>query len=442
VKAALSGPADIERAISRAAASLAETQRFPSGKRAEALRRIGEGIARRRDEFVESIVAEAGKPLQFARGEVDRCLLTFRIAAEEAGRISGEVLPVDIDRRAEGAWCVVERFPKGVVSALTPFNFPLNLVAHKVAPAIACGCSVLLKPSPRTPGPASLLAEEIARTDWPADAFALLICGNDDAPPLWRDDRIAVVSFTGSDTVGWKIKEEAPRKTVVLELGGNAGAVVAEDADLAQSARRLAVSAFAYSGQVCIKVQRIFAARSVFSEFLERFVRETAALPGGDLRDPATVLSPLIDEEAARRVASWIEEAQAAGGRLLTGGKREGLFVSPAVMTEVPRDAKVCRREVFGPVAVVEPFDSFAEALDRVNDSPYGLQAAVFTRDLGRLRAAFSRLRVGGVIANESPSMRIDNFPYGGVKASGFGREGIRSAILEYTEPRVLFLAG
>ena len=442
MKPGRSSPADIERAISRAAAALPATESIPSGKRAEALRRIGEAVARRRDEFVESIVEEAGKPVQFARGEVDRCLVTFRIAAEEAGRISGEVLPVDIDPRGEGAWCLVERFPKGVVSALTPFNFPLNLVAHKVAPAIACGCPVLLKPSPRTPGPASLLAEEIARTDWPADAFALLVCENGDAPPLWRDERIAVVSFTGSDTVGWKIKEEAPRKTVVLELGGNAGAVVAEDADLAQASRKLALSAFAYSGQVCIKVQRIFAARPVFSDFLDRFVGEASSLQRGDLRDPSTVLSPLIDEEAARRVASWIEEARAAGARLLTGGQREGRFVSPAVMTGVPRDAKVCRREVFGPVAVVEPFDTFEEALDLVNESPYGLQAAVFTRDIGRLRAAFSRLRVGGVIANESPSMRIDNFPYGGVKASGFGREGVRSAILEYTEPRVLFVSG
>ncbi len=439
MSAAFVGRDALEGAIARADEAFARTRRLPSGKRAAILRLIRDGIEARREEFVESIVAEAGKPVRLARGEVDRCLLTLQIASEEATRIGGEILPVDVDPRAEGAWCAVERFPKGIVSALTPFNFPLNLVVHKVAPAIACGCPVLVKPSPRTPGPAALLAEEVAKTDWPAEAFALLICRNEDAPLLWRDERIAVVSFTGSDAVGWTVKQEAPRKTVVLELGGNAGAIVAADADLTSAAERLALSAFAYSGQVCIKAQRIFAARKVFSEFLDRFVRATESLRGGDLRDPATVLSPLIDEEAALRVASWIEEAVAAGARLHTGGKRQGRFVSPAVLTGAPPEAKVCRREVFGPVAVLEPFEDFEEAVARVNDSPYGLQAAVFTRDLPSVRRAFEELVVGGVIVNESPSLRIDNYPYGGVKASGFGREGIRSAIAEYTEPRVLF---
>lgn len=437
----LADAAAVERAIARARGAFAETRRMPSAKRAKILGQLREGVERRRERFVASIVEEAAKPVRFARGEVGRCLLTLQIAAEEASRIGGEVIPVDVDPRAEKAWCLVERFPKGVVAALTPFNFPLNLVAHKVAPALACGCPILLKPSPRTPGPASLLAEEIARTDWPEAAFSLLVCRNEDAPPLWRDDRISVVSFTGSDAVGWKIKEEAARKTVVLEMGGNAGAIVMEDADLASAASRLAVSAFGYAGQVCIKAQRIYVARSVFEEFLRRFTSATEGLPAGDLGSEATVLSPMIDEQAAIRVGAWIEEARAGGARLLTGGKREGRFISPAVLTDVPREARVCRSEVFGPVALVEPVASFEEALDRVNDSLYGLQAAVFTRDIGRIRRAFAELAVGGVIINDSPSLRIDNFPYGGIKASGFGREGVRSAILEYTEPRVLLVA-
>ncbi len=434
-------PPEILEAIGRASASFEATRALPGWKRAEILLQIREGISRRRAEFTEAIVREARKPVRFASGEVDRCLVTFRLAAEEATRRPGEVLPVDLDPRSERSWCVVERFPRGVVSALTPFNFPLNLLAHKVAPAIACGCPVVAKPSPRTPAAAVLLAEEIARTEWPAGGFELVLCDNADSFPLWKDDRIAVVSFTGSDAVGWKIKEESPRKSVVLELGGNAGAIVHDDADLPAAAEKLALSAFAYSGQVCIKAQRIFARRGVFEEFLRLFARATDALPAGPLEDARTVLSPMIDEDAARRVETWVGEAAAAGAKAVRSGKREGAYHSPAILTSVPDSAKVSCREVFGPVAVVEPYDEFEEAIRRVNASPYGLQSAVFTRDIGRIRQAYASLDVGGVLVNEPPSTRIDNFPYGGVKASGTGREGVRSAILEYTEPRVLLIS-
>ncbi|MGH9441235.1 MAG: aldehyde dehydrogenase family protein [Thermoanaerobaculia bacterium] len=434
-------PPEIHEAIGRAAGSFGKTRAVPGWKRAEILRQIREGIARRKDEFIGAIVREARKPVRFAAGEVERCLATFRLAAEEATRRPGEVLPVDIEPRSEGSWCVVERFPRGVVSALTPFNFPLNLLAHKVAPAIACGCPVVAKPSPRTPAAAELLAEEIARTDWPAGGFELVACENADSFPLWKDPRVAVVSFTGSDAVGWKIKEEAPRKNVVLELGGNAGAIVHDDADVRAAAEQLALSAFAYSGQVCIKAQRIFVHRSVHDEFVRLFVRATDALPAGPLDDPRTVLSPLIDEEAARRVEAWVEEAGAQGARIVRSGKRQGADFPPAILTSVPETARVACREVFGPVAVVEPYEEFEEAISRVNASPYGLHSAVFTRDIGRIRRAYAALDVGGVLVNEPPSTRIDNFPYGGVKASGTGREGIRSAILEYTEPRVLLIS-
>jgi glyceraldehyde-3-phosphate dehydrogenase (NADP+) len=434
-------PPEILEAIGRASASFEATRAIPGWKRAEILLQIRDGISRRRAEFIETIVREARKPVRFASGEVDRCLVTFRLAAEEATRRPGEVLPVDLDPRSERSWCVVERFPRGVVSALTPFNFPLNLLAHKVAPAIACGCPVVAKPSPRTPAAAVLLAEEIARTEWPAGGFELVVCGNADSFPLWKDARIAVVSFTGSDAVGWKIKEESPRKSVVLELGGNAGAIVHDDADLPAAAEKLAMSAFAYSGQVCIKAQRIFARRGVFEEFLRLFERATDALPAGPLEDTRTVLSPMIDEDAARRVETWVGEAVAAGAKSVRSGKREGAYHPPVILTSVPDSAKVSCREVFGPVAVVEPYDEFEEAIRRVNASPYGLHSAVFTRDIGRIRQAYANLEVGGVLVNEPPSTRIDNFPYGGVKASGTGREGVRSAILEYTEPRVLLIS-
>ena len=404
------------------------------------LRAVASYLAERRAELVATIVAEAGKPVRFAEAEAARGLTTLALAAEEATRVEGELVPADIEPRGEGALCIVRRFPVGVVTAITPFNFPLNLALHKVAPALAAGCPVILKPSPRTPLTADLLARAVEASGWPARAFSLLHADPDVARPLWTDPRVRLVSFTGSDTVGWKIQAEAAGKKVVLELGGNAAAIVCADADVADAAKKLAVAAFGYAGQVCIKAQRLLVAKEIAGPFREAFLAAARQMEPTDPKDEASVLGPMIDEASARRVASWIEEAKAAGATLLLSGRREGNRLWPTVAEDVPAGARIRDREVFGPVATIEEFASFADALERANASSYGLQACVFTRDIGRVLNAFSELEVGGVIVNEAPTLRLDNFPYGGVKASGFGREGIRYAIEEMTEPRVLFL--
>jgi glyceraldehyde-3-phosphate dehydrogenase (NADP+) len=439
-RVARAGPPEIERAIAAAHRAFAETRALPSHRRAAILRALEADLLARRALYVETIVAEAGKPRRYAQAEADRAAITLRLAAEEATRIGGEVLPVDIEPRGEGALCVVRRFPVGPVTAITPFNFPLNLVLHKVAPAIAAGNPILLKPSPRTPMTADLLARAIEGAGWPRGGLSLLHADPPVARPLWTDPRIRCVSFTGSDTVGWKIKEEASRRKVTLELGGNAAAIVCADADVRDAASKLAVAAFAYAGQVCIKAQRIFVAREVHRDFLDAFLEASRAIVPGDPAQEATVLGPMIDEESARRVESWVEQAREKGARVLLEPSREGARLSPAVLSGVPPGSLVRDREVFGPVATVDAFSELSEAFAAANDSPYGLQASIFTRDIRGVLAAFEALEVGGVIVNEAPSLRIDNFPYGGVKASGFGREGVRFAIEEMTEPRTLFL--
>jgi len=439
-RAAKAGPEEVERAIAGAEESFRETRGMPAYRRAEVLRAIASDVEAQGSRYVDTIVGEAGKPRQYAEAEVARGLTTLTLAAEEATRIRGELLPVDIEPRGEGAFCAIRRFPVGPVTAITPFNFPLNLALHKVAPAIAAGNPVILKPSPRTPMTADLLTRAVERSGWPRKAFSLVHADPDVARPLWTDERIRCVSFTGSDIVGWRIKQEASRKKVILELGGNAAAIVCADADPGVAAKKLAVAAFAYAGQVCIKAQRLFIAREVWRPFLDAFLAAAREIEPGDPSDPKTVMGPMIDEESARRVEEWVEEARRDGAKILLEARRDGARLSPVVAAETPPGSRIRDREVFGPVATVEPFETLEEAIAKVNDSDYGLQASVFTSDIRRILQAFDTLDVGAVIVNDTPTLRIDNFPYGGVKASGFGREGVRYAIEEMTEPRVLFI--
>ncbi|MEP6768124.1 MAG: aldehyde dehydrogenase family protein [Acidobacteriota bacterium] len=439
-RVARAGPAEVERAIDSAGRSFRETRALPSHRRAAILRSIEADLAARRSDYVETIIAEAGKPRRYAEAEVDRAVITVRLASEEATRIGGEVLPVDIEPRGEGALCIVRRFPVGPVTAITPFNFPLNLVLHKVAPAIAAGNPVLLKPSPRTPMTADLLARAIEASGWPSGGFSLIHAEPPVARPLWTDPRIRFVSFTGSDAVGWKIKQEASRQKVTLELGGNAAAIVCADADVSDAVAKLAAASFAYAGQVCIKAQRIFVARAIEREFVDAFVAAARAIVPMDPADPAAVLGPMIDEESARRVESWVEEARGKGARVLLAPERHGARLSPGVLSGAPVGSLVRDREIFGPVATVDAFEDLAEAIASANETAYGLQASIFTHDIGSALSAFESLEVGGVIVNEAPTLRIDNFPYGGIKASGFGREGVRFAIEDMTEPRTLYL--
>jgi acyl-CoA reductase-like NAD-dependent aldehyde dehydrogenase len=377
---------------------------------------------------------------------VSRAVSTFRWGAEEARRWSGELQRLDTDPAATGRMALVRRAPRGPVLGIAPFNFPLNLVAHKVAPAVAVGAPVVVKPAPATPLSALLIGEMLAGTDLPAGAWSVLTVDNEVAAQLVRDPRLPVVSFTGSVPVGWSIRDAVPRKHVTLELGGNGAVVVApdqaDDESLSWAASRIATFAMYQAGQSCISVQRVFAHRDVAEALTERLVEAVAKLVTGDPTDAATDVGPMIDERAARRVESWVDEALSSGARLLVGGRRDGAAYAPTVLTHVPPTAKVACEEVFGPVVLIDAVDSVDEAFARVNDSRFGLQAGVFTRDLRIAFRAARELQVGGVVVGDVPSYRADQMPYGGVKDSGVGREGVRSAMEDLTQERVLVLTG
>jgi acyl-CoA reductase-like NAD-dependent aldehyde dehydrogenase len=430
----------VEKAIQAAAKAFGSTRRLPAFERQRVLRAIAQHLTNRKDEFARTLAQEAGKPLKAARTEVERAIFTFTVAAEETTRIPGEFLSLDWQQFTVGRWGIVRRFPVGPVAGITPFNFPLNLVAHKVAPAIASGCPIILKPAPQTPLSAFHLAEAIEQAGLPDGAFNVLPLSNEDAGLLVADERIKLISFTGSAVVGWDIKRRAGKKKVVLELGGNAGVIVHSDADLAWAADRCVTGGFSYAGQTCISVQRILVERSAFSKFRDLLLSAVSKLQVGDPMEEATDLGPLIRESDAIRATQWVQESVQDGATLLCGGKRHGSIMEPTVLTGTRPDMKVNCQEIFAPVVTLESYDDFLQALRQINESPYGLQAGVFTRDAGRIFEAFEELEVGGVIANDVPSFRIDHMPYGGVKDSGLGREGLRYAIEDMTEPRLLVM--
>ena len=436
----LASAGDAEAAVQAAVRTFETTRKMPAYERQRILRGISEGLRQGHEEFSRILALEAGKPIKAARTEVDRAIFTFAVAAEEATRIGGEWLPLDWQPAAAGRAAIVRRFPLGPIFAITPFNFPLNLVAHKLAPAIAAGCTMVLKPAPQTPLSSLLLAEVVEAAGWPAGGLNVLPMAIPEAERLVGDDRLKLLTFTGSGAVGWALKRKAGKKKVLLELGGNAGVVVHSDWDVEDAARRCVAGGFSYAGQSCISVQRIYVQRSVQKRFLSALVAGVKKLKVGDPLEEATDVGPLISVDAAKRAENWIEEAIAAGAQVETGGKRSGSYLEPTVLTNTRPEMKVICEEVFAPLVVVEPYDNFADAIRRVNDSPYGLQTGLFTRDATLLFKAFEQLEVGGVIAGDISSFRIDHMPYGGVKESGMGREGLRYAIEEMTEPKMLVL--
>jgi acyl-CoA reductase-like NAD-dependent aldehyde dehydrogenase len=435
------GPQELERATVAAVDAFAETRRLASYQRRDALAHVAACIDRDAEELSELLTRESGKPIRDARGEVSRGALTFRTAAEEALRITGEWLPLDWNAANRGRSGIVRRYPIGPVAGISPFNFPLNLAAHKVAPAIAAGCSIVLKPPSKDPLVMLRVAQYIAETDLPKGAVSVLPMDRPTGDRMVGDDRFKLLSFTGSPSVGWKMKADAGRKKVVLELGGNAGAIVDETADLDWAVNRLVFGAFAYAGQVCISVQRIYVVRAIYDEFERRFVEKVRSVRSGDPLDPATDLGPMVDDKAVRRTHEWVREALDGGARALAGGEPDGRYYPPTVLVDVPRDARVCGEEVFAPVVNLFAVDSFADAVREINASRFGLQCGVFTSSLERTLLAHDELEVGGVIVNDVPTWRIDPMPYGGVKESGLGREGLRWSIEDMTEPRLLAFA-
>ena len=432
------GPAEIEAAIAGAVTAFDETRHLASWQRAEILERISAGISARREEFARTIALEAGKPIKTARIEVDRAAFVFKIAAEETKRLYGEIVPLDWLPGNDGRVAEIRRVPLGVVAGITPFNFPLNLVSHKVAPALAAGDPILISPASQTPISSLLLGEVVLAAGWPASAFAVLPSTTADAAPLVEDERIRALSFTGSPVVGWELKQRSGRKRITLELGGNAGVIVHSDADVAYAAERIAWGGFSYAGQSCISVQRIFVHQDVYDAFVSDFVSRVRALKVGDPLDDNTDVGPVINHGEADRVAAWVEEAKAAGAEVVVGGTHSGTVWQPTVMVGVQTTMRVANQEVFAPLVSITPYTDIHDAIRAVGDSDFGLQAGLFTNDMRIVQEAYDQIEVGGLMVNDVSTFRIDHMPYGGVKQSGFGREGVRYAIEELTEMKLL----
>jgi acyl-CoA reductase-like NAD-dependent aldehyde dehydrogenase len=439
-RVALADAKAIDRAIDAAVKAAEPMRQMRPYERQAVLNHCVKRFQERSEELAELLCLEAGKPIKDSRGEVSRLIDTFRVAAEESVRITGEVLNLEISPRAKGYRGMVQLVPIGPCSFISPFNFPLNLAAHKIAPALAVGCPFVLKPASRTPLGAIIIGEVMAETDLPPGAFSILPCHRDGADLFTTDERLKLLSFTGSPEVGWDLKARAGKKKVILELGGNAACIVDADADLTDAVDRLIIGAFYQSGQSCIGVQRILVQESVYDELKTRLTEKTKKLISGDPKKEDTFIGPMIDEKEAKRLEDWVNSAVAAGGKLLCGGKRNGAILDATLLEDVPKDQTICTNEAFGPVAVLSKFSDFNAALDQVNDSTFGLQAGIFTRDIYKMQRAWDRLEVGGVIIGDVPSWRVDNMPYGGVKDSGLGREGIRYAMKDMSEERLLVI--
>jgi acyl-CoA reductase-like NAD-dependent aldehyde dehydrogenase len=433
--------AQYDEAVEAAVAAFEVTRKLPSYERGRILREISAGIRARREEIGRLIALESGKPIRDALFEVDRAVLTFRLGAEEAERMTGEVIPLDLLPSAKDRVGITRRFPIGPIAGISPFNFPLNLAAHKIAPAIATGNPIVLKPPSKDPLTMLVVAEIIEAAGVPAGSVSILPMTRELGDRMVADPRFKLLTFTGSPSVGWRMKERAGKKRVVLELGGNAGVIIDRSADLDWAVKRCLVGAFAYAGQVCISVQRAFIHEDVWDAFMEKFLAGARLLKVGDPLDPTTDLGPMVDANAAGRTQRWVDEAVALGGKVLLGGVADGTFFPPTILTDVPTSAQVCSNEAFAPLVVAFPFRDLDEAIAKVNDSMFGLQTGVFTNDLAGAWRAFGELEVGGVIINDVPTFRIDNMPYGGVKDSGLGREGLRYAMDDMTEIRIMVLA-
>jgi len=439
-RVAMADAATIDAGIAGAVRAAEPMARMASFERQAVLDHCVARFRERFDELAYALCVEAGKPIKDSEGEVSRLIDTFRIAAEESVRLGGEVLPIDISPRAKGYQSIWKRVPVGPCSFISPFNFPLNLAAHKIAPAIAVGCPFVMKPASRTPLGAIIMGEILAETNLPEGAFSILPAHRDGADLFTTDDRLKLLSFTGSPDVGWDLKARCGKKKVVLELGGNAACIIDHDADLEDALERVIFGAFYQSGQSCIGVQRIIVHADVYDRFRDMLVARTKSLVAGDPKDRNTFVGPMISESEARRLDTWIQEAVAAGATLLCGGKREGAMLEATLLENAPRTCNAVVEEAFGPLAILSKFSDFNEAIEEVNDSKFGIHAGVFTRDLFKMFDAWDRMDVGGVVINDVPSYRVDNMPYGGVKDSGIGREGIRFAMEDMTEIRNLII--
>lgn len=431
----------LEDAIVSAIKAEKSMSELPIYERSKILTQLADGLIEHHEEFATLIAMEAGKPIKYALGEVDRASQTFLIAAEECKRIEGEYMRLDWTEAGAGKEAWIKRYPIGLVAGISPFNFPLNLTAHKIAPAIASGNPIVLKPASKTSVSILRFAELIDKTNLPEGGISILPLSRELGDVLVTDERIKLLSFTGSPEVGWAMKARAGKKKVLLELGGNAGVYVAKTADVKNAVDRCVMGGFAYSGQVCIHVQRIYVEKSIFNQFTTSFVECTERLTFGDTLDPDTDISAMIDEDNAKRVEEWVDDAVSQGAKILCGGVRSGNYYPPTILTNTKNQMKVCALEIFGPVVCLEPVEDLSNAISMINDSRYGLQAGIFTNEISEMNRAFNELEVGGVIINDVPTFRVDHMPYGGVKDSGLGREGVKFAIEEMTEPRLLVKA-